>query len=167
MKTKIDFSDSSLESRKVTTYSYDKYPLVLLEETNIINSKGQATSYRNIHAKHNCNKPEYLKQLTLMLARYEKPCELPYTVDRGHNVNYTDDDSTEWAVALSVSHSKQQGFLFVPKERFPEFEQDILEIDFRVYDEEKSKSIRNKYKIPDGKISLTSEIDAVLIEEDR
>lgn len=168
MKTKIDHTDTSLAKETKTIFRFDKYPLVLLTEVKGTDQRGHAYSSRRLHADSRCKQHEYLKQLTLLTAKYVAPCDLPYAIDRGHEAFYEDTDAMKWANDLATSHNKQLGFLHVPKERFAEFEVDITAIEFRIYDNELSTRMTEKYALPSAiKTAIPAEIDAVAIEEDR
>lgn len=150
MKTKIKESVVT-----TTTYSYDKYPLVLLTEV-----KGDSYSTRRIHSGNKPQYDDYLKQLTLMFAKYPKPCDLPFSFDDGDGVNA----ASKWAKYLATSNNGQYGFLSVPKERYAEFEQDVLAIDFTVFNPEKACLISEKYSLK-KKEKKQVELDEIALVE--
>lgn len=164
MKTKIDFIDSRIEEKQVYIYSFDKYPLVILTEIKGKDGRGVAFSSRRIHPAGNCKKHEYIKQLTLALARYHSPCELPYSVDRSEDNFYHNEDCVLWGNELATSPNKQSGFLFVTKDKFEDFEREIESIDFRIFDKNLAMAISKKYQ-PAKDDKKPAELDEIAIVE--
>lgn len=127
----------SVKTVTTTIKIFEKYPLVALTETQY-DTDGKKTSSRNIHpAKNVYFDYDYLKQLILVRARYENPCELPYSID-------TLSRSYESDAQLCFSSLDSSA---LPKDMFADFERDILDYDFRIYDEKKCKSISAKYHV--------------------
>lgn len=154
MKTKL-----TTDERITTVYSYDKYPLVILTECKTLDG-----TQRRLSAARGSNKNEYLKQITLMAAKYPNACEFPYSIDRCDDTYYQDCDATNWAYVLAVSHHKQSGYLSVPKDRFAEFEADVLGIDFRVFDKELADKLSKKYSMTKSP-AVKAEIDEIALVE--
>lgn len=152
MKTIIRITTAGTYN-ETRTYRYDKFPAVLLEER-----KFSDKTVRSIKSERNVQKHTYLKDLTLWRAKYAKPCELPYSIEGGYD-SWNDDDATQWASALAVSHSGQDGFLEV--QDYQQFEFDVAPIDFRVFDDDLAKILQNKYAKKSK--AKTSTVDADLI----
>lgn len=154
MKTLLN-TRPAIHLKETRTYSFDKFPSVLLEETEYTDK-----TIRRIKSARGVQKHVYLKDLTLWRAKYAKPCELPYTIEQGHDNYWDDDDSVAWVEALSVSHSGQEGFLEVSD--YQQFETDVSAIDFRVYNEVVASQMQNKYAKKSKQKASTVDADLIL-----
>jgi hypothetical protein len=153
MKTLLNTVPASIY-KETRTYRYDKLPSVLLVE-----SEYSDKTVRSIQPSRPVKKHVFLKDLTLWRAKYAKPCELPYTIEGGYD-SWSDDDATQWASELAVSHSGQDGFLEVHD--YQQFEADVLSIDFRVFDEVLANSLQRKYAKKSKQKTSTVDADLLL-----
>lgn len=133
--------------------------------THTTEENGVKVSSRNIRASnHNVTKSDYLKQLILAMAKYGNLTELPYSIDTGSDRSFGESDAEKWFGVLNSSTSGQPGFLFVPKDKYRDFEFFVNKLDFRIFDEVAAQRISEKFKVgtPANK---AVDIDPVILVE--